>query len=146
MIIEKIKMEYDKIYTKNRNAYNEYEIIYSLECGMVLQGIDVKNIKNNKINLTSSFGEILNKEVFLRNVGVDGQNISIKLLLNKNQIVKLTKELESDGVTLIPLIIYLSKNRIKCELGLARGLKKFDKRESIKNKEIVKSKTYKIKL
>jgi len=139
-------MEYDKIYTKNRNAYNEYEIIYSLECGMVLQGIDVKNIKNNKINLTSSFGEILNKEVFLRNVGVDGQNISIKLLLNKNQIVKLTKELESDGVTLIPLIIYLSKNRIKCELGLARGLKKFDKRESIKNKEIVKSKTYKIKL
>ena len=139
-------MEYDKIYTKNRNAYNEYEIIYSLECGMVLQGIDVKNIKNNKMNLTSSFGEILNKEVFLRNVGVDGQNISIKLLLNKNQIVKLTKELESDGVTLIPLIIYLSKNRIKCELGLARGLKKFDKRESIKNKEIVKSKTYKIKL
>lgn len=139
-------MEYDKIYTKNRNAYNEYEIIYSLECGMVLQGIDVKNIKNNKINLTSSFGEILNKEVFLRNVGVDGQNISIKLLLNKNQIVKLTKELESDGVALIPLIIYLSKNRIKCELGLARGLKKFDKRESIKNKEIVKSKTYKIKL
>ena len=139
-------MEYDKIYTKNRNAYNEYEIIYSLECGMVLQGIDVKNIKNNKINLTSSFGEILNKEVFLRNVGVDGQNISIKLLLNKNQIVKLTKELESDGVTLIPLIIYLSKNRIKCELGLTRGLKKFDKRESNKNKEIVKSKTYKIKL
>lgn len=145
MNIEKIKMNDNKIYTKNRNVYNEYEVIFSFEAGMVLKGHDVKAIRESAVNIGTAYAVINNNEVILNNIQLYGLSHNVKLLLNKNEINKVSKEMEVVGTALVPLSLYSNKNRIKCELAVARGFKKYDKRENIKKKELEKSTKYKIK-
>lgn len=130
----------------NRKARYDFEIIEEYEVGIVLTGTEVKSIRQGKANLKDSYGIIKNGEVFLLNMHIskyDEGNLfnheetrTRKLLLNKKEIKKIKIRLEQEGMTLVPLKLYFKKNKIKLLLGLARGKKNYDKRETIKKRDI----------
>lgn len=139
-------MNEDVLYTKNRQALYEYDILYSLEVGMKLFGDEVKSIKNYSSSLNSSYASIIDNEVWLFDFNIDNSVRNIKLLLSKKEIRSLEKDLIEKGNTLIPLKIYRNKSYLKLELGLGKGRKKYDKRENIKNKDLIRSESLKIKI
>lgn len=130
----------------NRKANYEYEIIDTLEVGIVLTGTEIKSIKNGMANIKDSYAIIRKNEVFLLNMHIspyEQGNIfnheetrTRKLLLHKNEILKLNEKINLLGYTLIPLKLYFKKNKAKILLGLAKGKKLYDKREAIKKKDI----------
>ena len=130
----------------NREAKYNYFILESLECGIVLTGTEIKSIRNSKVNLKDSYAIIRNHEVYLLNTHISEYkegNIfntdprrSRKLLLHKKEILKLENKINLDGLTLIPLKLYFNKNKVKILLGLCKGKKTFDKRETIKEREL----------
>ena len=130
----------------NREARFNYFILEELECGIELVGTEIKSIRNGKVNLKDSYAIIRNNEVYLLNMHIppyDEGNIfnhdprrTRKLLLHKSEIRKLSKGVEQDGCTLVPLKLYFVKNRVKILLGLCKGKKSFDKRETIKQREL----------
>ena len=130
----------------NREARHNYFIEEEIECGIVLVGTEIKAIKNGKANLKDSYGIIRNNEVFLLNMNISEYkegNIfnhdpkrTRKLLLHKNEIKKLEKNVSQDGYTLVPLKLYFVKNKAKILLGLCKGKKNFDKRETIKERDL----------
>ena len=132
----------------NREAKFNYFILEEIECGIVLLGTEIKAIRDGKTNLKDSYAIIKNNEVFLLNMYIgeyEEGNIfnhdtrrTKKLLLHNSEIKKLKKEIEQDGCTLVPLKLYFSKNRVKILLGLCKGKKSFDKRETIKNRELAR--------
>lgn len=146
MFIEKIKMNENLLYTKNRQALHEYDILYSLEVGMKLFGDEVKSIKNYSSSLNSSYASIIDGEVWLFDFNINNSVRNIKLLLSKKEIKSLEKDLIEKGNALIPLKIYRNKSYLKLELGLGKGRKKFDKRQNIKNKDLIRSESLKIKI
>ena len=125
-------MNEDVLYTKNRQALHEYDILYSLEVGMKLFGDEVKSIKNYSSSLNSSYASIIDNEVWLFDFNINNSVRNIKLLLSKKEIRSLEKDLIEKGNTLIPLKIYRNKSYLKLELGLGKGRKKYDKRQNIK--------------
>ena len=130
----------------NREAKFNYTILSDIECGIVLLGTEIKSIRDGKANLKDSYAIIRNDEVFLLNMYIGEYkegNIfnhesrrTRKLLLHKKEIIKLRKEVQEDGCTLVPLKLYFSKNKVKILLGLCKGKKNFDKRETIKQREL----------
>lgn len=139
-------MNEDVLYTKNRQASNEYDILYSLEVGMKLFGDEVKSIKNYSSSLNSSYASIIDNEVWLFDFNINNSVRNIKLLLSKKEIRSLEKDLIEKGNTLIPLKVYRNKSYLKLELGLGKGRKKYDKRQNIKNKDLIRSESLKIKI
>lgn len=139
-------MNEDILYTKNRQALHEYDILYSLEVGMKLFGDEVKSIKNYSSSLNSSYASIIDNEVWLFDFNINNSVRNIKLLLSKKEIKSLEKNLIEKGNTLIPLKIYKNKSYLKLELGLGKGRKKYDKRQNIKNKDLIRSESLKIKI
>jgi len=131
---------------KNRKANYEYEIIDTIEVGIVLTGTEIKSIKNGMANIKDSYAIIRKNEVFLLNMHIspyEQGNIfnheetrTRKLLLHKNEILKLNEKINLLGYTLIPLKLYFKKNKAKILIGLAKGKKLYDKREAIKKKDI----------
>jgi len=129
----------------NRKARFNYFVDDTLECGIALQGTEVKSLKASKFSFTDSFVEIVRGEMFLNNLHItpyDFGNInnhtpdrSRKLLAHKKEIEKLEKKVNEKGFTLIPLKFYLKNGRVKVEVGLCRGKKLYDKRETIKKKD-----------
>ncbi len=130
----------------NKKAYFNYEILERIEAGIVLSGMETKAVKTGKANLAGSFAIIRDNKVSLINCSVapyQPKNINFiynpdrtrKLLLNKKQIEHLLGKIKQKNLTLIPLRMYNKHGLIKIELGLAKGKKKFDKRESIKKRE-----------
>jgi len=138
---------------KNRQATFNYYIEETYEVGIVLKGTEIKSIKQGKANLKDSYAVIKNGECFLLNMHISAyENGSIfnheetrtrKLLLHKKEILKLKDKIDLNGYTLIPLKLYFKKNKAKIELGLGKGKKNYDKRQSLKeksmNKEIQKA-------
>ena len=130
---------------KNKKAYFDYEILESFEAGIVLKGTEIKSIRAGKVNLKDSYAIIKNNEVFLLNMHIskyEEGNIfnheetrTRKLLLHKKEILKIKDSLEIKGLTLIPLRLYFKDNYVKILLGVARGKKLYDKRESIKKRD-----------
>lgn len=130
----------------NREAKFNYFIKEEIECGIALLGTEIKSIRNGKANLKDSYAIIRNNEVYLLNMNVseykEGNLFNHepkrtrKLLLHKIEILKLKKEIEQDGFTLVPLKLYFVKNKAKILLGLCKGKKTFDKRETIKQREL----------
>ena len=139
-------MNEDVLYTKNRQALYEYDILYSLEVGMKLFGDEVKSIKNYSSSLNSSYASIIDNEVWLFDFNIDNSVRNIKLLFSIIEIRSLEKDLIEKGNTLIPLKIYRNKSYLKLELGLGKGRKKYDKRENNKNKDLIRSESLKIKI
>lgn len=136
----------DKVMVTNRKAYHDYFIEEKFEAGIVLQGTEVKSLREGRANLQDSYASVRNGEIFLHHCHISPYshgNIMNhdplrvrKLLLHKKEINKLLSKTQQKGLTLIPLRIYFSKRgQAKVELGLAKGKKLYDRRESIKTRE-----------
>jgi SsrA-binding protein len=135
-----------KIISSNRKANFEYEILSRLEAGVVLTGTEVKALREGKVNLQDSYGRIKNNEVWMINSHISEYRFgninnheplrSRKLLLNKREIRKVKQQLQEKGLTLVPLKMYFKGSLVKVEIGMAKGKKLFDKRESVKKREV----------
>jgi len=136
-----------QIYSENKKAHFEYEILEKYEAGLVLIGQEVKSIKGGHINLSGSYVVIRNGEPHLIGANIPPYQIKNappdynpqqerKLLLNKKEINYLTGKVHERGFSLIPLKVYEHNGRIKLEFGLAKGKKKFNKKETIKKRDI----------
>ncbi|MBN1258856.1 SsrA-binding protein SmpB [Candidatus Peregrinibacteria bacterium] len=135
-----------KIITKNKKAYFDYEVLEEFKTGIVLTGPEVKSVRDGHIDLKGAFVSILGDEVFLKNANIvkypcdtTGKHESFrerKLLLTKREIAKITKHLNTAGTTIVPLAVGLEKCYIKFLIGVARGKKQYDKRQSIKEKDV----------
>lgn len=130
----------------NRKAKFDYEIDSTLEAGIVLKGTEIKSIRLGNANLKDSYAVIKNNEVFLLGMHISSYkegNIfnhdelrTRKLLLHKKEILKLRDKITLEGYTLVPIKLYFNKNKAKILLGVAKGKKSYDKRESIKKRDI----------
>ena len=128
----------------NRKAYHEYNILETLEAGVVLTGPEVKSIRAGRVDIGESFARVQNGEVMLKNAYIYpylGQvrdydpRHDRKLLLHKKQISSLQGKLSGGGLTLVPLKLYAKNNYIKVELGLAATKRKFDKKRVAKERD-----------
>ena len=130
----------------NKEAKFNYFVEDEIECGIVLLGTEIKSIRDGKANLKDSYAIIRNSEVQLLNMYIaeykEGNLFNHdprrtrKLLLHKSEINKLEKAIEQEGKTLVPLKLYFVKNKAKILLGLCKGKKTFDKRETIKERDL----------
>lgn len=131
----------------NRKARFNYFIEEELECGIELYGNEVKSIREGSCNIKDSYAIIKKNEVFVINMFIkkyshasffnESETRQRKLLLHKKQILKLKDKIEKEGYTLVPLKIYFNKdNRAKLLLGICKGKKNYDKRETIKERDI----------
>ena len=135
-----------KIIALNRKARHDYSIDESYECGIELLGTEVKSFRDGKISFPDSWAEVVNGEIWLRSLNVAENPFSSifnhepgrrkRLLLHKAEIKRIHRKVEEKGYTLIPLQFYFKKGRVKVELGLCKGKKAFDKRASIREKDI----------
>ena len=133
---------------KNKKAYFDYEILEEIESGIVLTGTEIKSVRKSNVNLKDSYAVIRNGEVYLLNMHISeykegnifnhDEKRTRKLLLHKKEILKLSDKIELNGNTLIPLKLYFKGNKVKILLGLAKGKKTYDKRESIKERDIAR--------
>lgn len=135
-----------KIITQNKKARYEYFIEDTYEAGIKLEGSEIKSIRQGKININEAYVDIKNGEIF-----IIGMHIAIykessifnhdekrdrKLLLHKREILRLQNRKDREGYTLIPLKVYFKEALVKVEVGVAKGKKLYDKRESLKQKDI----------
>ncbi|MHB8140421.1 MAG: SsrA-binding protein SmpB [Vulcanimicrobiaceae bacterium] len=129
----------------NRRARHEYEILESLEAGLVLTGTEVKSLRDGGVSLQEAYARVRNGEVWLVGMHVppykQGSFSNVdprrarKLLLHKDQIAHLVGKVAEKGLTLVPLRLYFTRGRAKVQLGLARGKKLWDKRASVAERD-----------
>ncbi|PLY04464.1 MAG: SsrA-binding protein [Desulfuromonas sp.] len=134
-----------KIIATNKKAYHDYFIDETYEAGMVLTGTEVKSLRQGNANLKESFCRIKNGEVFINNLHIspyEQGNINNveptrirKLLLHHAEIIKLTRKVEEKGLSLVPTKLYFKNSLVKLEIGIGRGKKLHDKRQTLKRKE-----------
>ena len=130
----------------NRKARYDYVIEDTYEAGIVLTGTEIKSVRQGKVNIKDSYAIIRNDEIYLLNTHISiyeegnrfnhEEDRTRKLLLHKREILKLKNKLELEGYNLIPLRFYFVKNKCKVEIGLCKGKKNYDKKESIKERDI----------
>jgi len=133
------------VVAQNRAASYNYILLEKLEAGMVLLGTEVKSLRENRANLRDAYGVIRRGEVWLLNFHIGeylpggpfnhGPLRTRKLLLRKEQIDKLVRKMDNKGLTIIPLRVYFREGIAKCEVALAQGKKKWDRRQTEKDKE-----------
>jgi SsrA-binding protein len=139
-----------KVTASNKKAYHDYFIEEKYEAGIVLTGTEIKSIRQGRINLKESYAKVEHGEVFVYSMNIspyDHGNIynvdpmrPRKLLLNRREIRKIDSALAQQGLTLIPLKLYLNEKGIaKLEIGIARGKKLYDKRESIAKRDAARN-------
>ena len=134
-----------KIVAQNKKARFNYEILETYEAGIELKGTEVKSVRMSKVNISDGYVSIDNSEAYLKQVHISpyeqGNIFNVdplrvrKLLLHKSEINKLIGETTLKGYTIIPLKVYLKRGKVKVEIGLARGKKLYDKRESLAKKD-----------
>lgn len=134
-----------KYIARNKKAGFDYFILSTYEAGIALFGTEIKSIRQGRVNLKDSYCEFKDGELFIRGMHVspyeqgnifnrDPMRLK-KLLMHKREIMSLFGKTKQDGLTLIPLSLYFSGSRVKVELGLCRGKKNYDKRDTIAKKE-----------
>lgn len=138
--------DFIKIIANNKKARHNYSIEEEYEAGLVLVGSEVKSIRDGKISFKDSYADIQKDEIYLRQLHISSYQYAYnnnheplrtrKLLLHSKQIKKLIGKIKERGYSLVPLQIYLKNNKIKIKLGLGKGKKLYDKRQSIKQKDI----------
>ena len=129
----------------NKKAFHDYEILHTYEAGVSLLGTEVKSLRDHSATLGEAYIHVISDELFLKgchishyshgNVHNHEEKRDRKLLMHRNEIEKLRKQVKEKGITLIPLAFYLSKGRIKLKIATAKGKRLFEKRESLKEKE-----------
>ncbi len=131
---------------KNKKANFDYFIEDTIECGIELKGTEIKSLRKGSGDLKDTFALIRNNEVYLVNMYIakyeEGNRFNHqerrtrKLLLHKNEIKKLKEKIEREGYSLVPLKAYLVRNKVKILLGVGKGKKLYDKRETIKERDL----------
>ncbi len=131
--------------TTNRAARHEYFVLETFEAGIELYGTEIKSIRNGSVNLKESWADIQNGEVFVYGMHISPYEMGNifnrdpfrvrKLLLHRKEINKLMGKIKQEGLTLIPLSLYFKKQYVKVELGLCKGKKLYDKRESMAKRD-----------
>jgi SsrA-binding protein len=139
-----------KVLIKNKKAYHEFFIDETMEAGIALVGSEVKSIRSGKANIKEAFVRIMNNEAFIVGMHVSPYEKGSyfnqdplrqrKLLLHKREIVKLYSLATQKGLTLVPLAVYLKQGKVKIEIGVARGKKLYDKRQSIAERDAQRAK------
>lgn len=134
-----------KIIAENKKARFDYEIIEKFEAGLVLTGSEVKSLREGAVNLKDSYIAFKNAEAFLQNAHISVYQASSynnhhperlrKLLLHRDEIHKIMGRVQEKSLACVPLKLYFKKGRVKVEIGLGRGKKLHDKRQSLKKKE-----------
>lgn len=137
-----------KLIAKNRRAFFDYTVEESLECGIVLLGSEVKSIRLGKISFNDGYAYFDNNELWLKNIHIAEYNQSSifnhqplrlrKLLAHAQELKRLKRRVDEKGYTLIPLDFHFRNGRIKVEIGLCKGKKHADKRESIRERDVKK--------
>lgn len=133
----------------NPIANFQYFLLDKYEAGIVLSGDEIKSIRDGHISIKESFVKIIDNEVWLKNAYIkyydksffqnhksEGERCNRKLLLHKNEILRIKKSIEQEGLTLIPTKVYFKDNFIKVEIAVARGKKLYDKRETLKKRDV----------
>lgn len=132
----------------NRKAYFDYFVEKEIECGIVLTGTEIKSIRNGSVSIKDTFARIKNDEIFVTNMYIakydEGNRFnheerrSRKLLMHKNEIRRLAEDIKLQGYTLVPLKLYFKGDKVKVLLGVCRGKKLYDKRETIKERDLAR--------
>jgi SsrA-binding protein len=135
----------EKVIATNKKAFHDYFILEKMEAGIILQGTEVKAIREGRLNLKDSYATVRSGEVLLLNCHISPYSHgnrenhdptrSRKLLLHAREIEKLIGKTQEKGLTLTPLRVYLKRGKVKVELGVAKGKKLYDKRETERRKE-----------
>ncbi|MBP3635336.1 MAG: SsrA-binding protein SmpB [Bacilli bacterium] len=130
----------------NRKARFDYELLDKYEAGIVLTGTEIKSIRNGNVNLKDSYAVIKNGEIYLLNMHISeykegnifnhDESRTRKLLLHKNEIKKISDKVSIKGLTIVPLKLYFSNGKAKIELAVARGKHTYDKKETIKQRDL----------
>ena len=131
---------------ENRKAHHDYHLLETFEAGLVLLGTEVKAIREGRVNLRDSFARVENGEVFIYNMNISSYSHRgyadheplrrRKLLLHRDEIRKLIGKTVEKGMTLVPVRFYFKNGRVKVAVSLAKGKKEYDKRETIKRREV----------
>lgn len=137
------------IVTNNKKAYFNYFISDTIETGIELQGCEVKSIRSGGISLNESFVTLKNGEMFLLNAYIKpfekttafipSERRTRKLLLHKDEIAKFERKVKEKGYSIMPTKVYFKHGKVKVEIGLAKGKKLYDKRETMKEKQVQKT-------
>jgi SsrA-binding protein len=131
----------------NKKAYFEYFVLDEYEAGIVLFGAEVKSVRMGNVTLTDSFIYLKGDEVWLRNFKVSrysqahvaephDDSRDKKLLLTKREIARISRSLEDKGITCVPLSVFTKRNKVKIKIGVVKGKKLFDKRNTIKERDL----------
>ena len=142
---EKEREKY-QIVTVNRKARHDYHILETYEAGLVLKGTEVKSIRNNQVSIKESYAQFKGNELYIINMHIApyqfGNRFNLepkrdrKLLLNSRELAKIKGQIDTKGVTIVPLRLYFKNGYAKLEIALAKGKKLYDKRNSIKEKDL----------
>ncbi|MBV8236217.1 MAG: SsrA-binding protein SmpB [Acidimicrobiia bacterium] len=135
-----------KVVASNRRARHDYDVVETFECGIVLSGSEVKSIRDGKIQLKDSYARVQDGQVWLHGVhvspyvyahGLDGHDPDRprKLLLHRDEIDELTGRTQQESLTLVPLAVYFKDGKAKVELALAKGRRRYDKRQAIASRD-----------
>ena len=133
----------------NRRARYEYTFIEEFDCGIILVGSEVKSVRMGNVTMVDAFIYIKDNEVWIKNLKVAAyksahtldkheENSDKKLLLNKKEITRIKRKLEDKGITAIPLGMFIKNNRIKIKIAVAKGKKTWNKRETIKERDLTR--------
>ena len=135
-----------KLVTNNPKAFHLYEILERIEAGLMLIGCEVKSIRAGEVTIKEGFARIIGKELWLVNAHIspykEGNRFNHeplrnrKLLLHRSEIKKLVSKMTEKGLVLVPIGLYFDKGKVKVELGLGKPKKLFDKRKSLKEREV----------
>ncbi len=138
--------EHIKIITENRKARHEFYIEDEIEAGIVLRGTEVKSLREGRANLKDAYGKIRNGELYIYQMHISPYPFAYydnhdplrprKLLLHKSELKRLFGKVQEKGFTLVPLRVYFKDGKAKIKIALARGKRKYDKREAIKEKDL----------
>ena len=122
---------------KNKKAYFDYNILEELEAGIALSGTEIKSIRRGSVDLKDTFAKYEEGNIFNHE-----ERRTRKLLLHKKEILKLKEKVKLEGLTIIPLKLYFQKNKVKVLIGIAKGKKLYDKRATLKEKDLKREARY----
>ena len=142
---QKQKQKQSGTIVNNRRARRNYDILDTVEAGLVLTGTEIKAIREGRVNLSDSYAKPENGELWLVNMHIAQYSAGSrnnhdptrprKLLLHKDEIIRLTRQVSERGLTLVPMRLYIRRHRAKVEIGIARGRKLYDKRRAMIERE-----------
>lgn len=139
------KNQEERIIASNRKARHDYEILDTFEAGMVLSGTEVKSLREGKASLVDGFGQFYRGELYIENVYIPeylngswtnhAARRRRKLLMHRQELTKIERKITESGLTIVPLSLYFKNGRAKLEIGVARGKKEYDKRNTLREKQ-----------